>query len=804
MKRKTQHFIFEGWNSLDTWTRMGVNCYNKRIGNGVEYDNDRMKAKVPILKKIKLRKKSNSNTSNTTNLKTLKITKDKSAKKTNRFTNKRNEMNEPNELNEPNQPNGPNDLNALNRPNKESRTNRMGRVLKGSKLFKRKIKAKDLIPATDDMPLAEPIKVKKFPFGSRLTQSGSFVRTKEFDDEFAYDGPLGAFYAKDRTLLRLWAPTAQDVAVEIWESLEEVAAVRKSIPMTYQDNGVWEVILRGDQHKTVYTYHLTFSDGTNHSSMDPYSRAVVTNGEKTVILDPEQLKIEDFHRLPPFSNPVDAVIYELHVRDFSSDPNSGIPHRGQFLGVIEPGTTNSNGSPTGLDYLKSLGITHVQLLPIYDYSTVDEYHPELSYNWGYDPKNYNVPEGSYSTDPKDPALRIIELKEMIKGLHQAGIRVIMDVVYNHVYEVSMHSLHKTTPGYFFRYDHAGKLVNGTGVGNDTASERYMMRKYIVDSIRYWLEEFNLDGFRFDLMGIHDVATMNEIRALADSIDPSIILLGEGWNLNTSLPTQEKAWQGNASQMPRIAHFNDTFRDAVKGSVFNPKQKGFVSGRHPMGGRLAESLVATNWPKAHTTYIAPDQIVQYVEAHDNLTLYDKLLMTDPKDSEAVRIRRHTLATSMVLLAEGIPFIHAGQEFLRTKGGDENSYRSAESINWLDWSRQDTYRAAVTYFKALVDLRAQHQVLRLRDSASILRNVSVLHNKAGIITLHLKDETEELLVTFNGNKRKTRTILLPGIWQVLVRDGTVYNEVQEIHLHNGQIQIEPLSVLVLKRVEFNGWT
>lgn len=661
-----------------------------------------------------------------------------------------------------------------------------------------KVRKRELIETTDDMPLAQPVEVAGFHFLSRSSLSGSIVRTPEFEAYYSYDGPLGAFYSKDKTLLRLWAPTAEDVKTEIWESTEEVAQVREAIPMNYRDRGIWELELPGDCSGTVYTYHLTFSDGTNHSTMDPYSKAVVANGEKTVILDPAQVAVEGLDRLPPFSNPVDAVIYEMHVRDFSMDPDSGIRNKGKFLGVIEPGTKNSHGSPTGIDYLKDLGITHVQLLPIYDYSSVDEYHPENSYNWGYDPKNYNTPEGSYSTDPTDPACRILELKEMIKGLHAAGIRVIMDVVYNHVYEVSMHSLHKTAPGYFFRYDKKGILSNGTGVGNDTASERYMMRKYITDSIRYWLEEFKLDGFRFDLMGIHDVDTMNEIRKIADSIDPSILLLGEGWNLDTTLPEKERAWQGNARYMPRIAHFNDALRDAAKGSVFRGKNKGFVSGKHRSEEKLAQSLAAKPWPKSHATYDSPDQMIQYVEAHDNLTVYDKLLLTDPKDPEPIRVRRHTLATSLVLLGQGVPFIHGGQEFLRTKQGDENSYKSGDEINRFDWSRPDTYREAAEYFKQLVQLRKEHPLLRLRDSYAISRKVTILKAGGGIITLNLKDESEELILIFSGNDRKIRTKVPNGAWEILVRDMKVLNRPVPIRFRTGYTRIEPLSALVLRKI------
>ena len=659
------------------------------------------------------------------------------------------------------------------------------------------IDKKSLVHTTDDAALPEAIEAKTKGVLHRKVQAGAVVRSREFDERFYYDGPLGAFYSKERTLLRVWAPTAQEIQVEIWQSAAEGAPVKRRVPMAYQEPGIWEAELPGDHNGTVYTYHLTFTDGMKHSTMDPYSRAVVANGEKSVILDPQSVNVEGFERMPPFSHPVDAVIYEMHVRDFSMHPGSGIQNKGRFLGVIEEGTRNSVGSPTGLEYLKQLGVTHVQLLPIYDYSTVDEFHIEDYYNWGYDPKNFNVPDGSYATDPFDPPRRIIELKEMIKGLHEAGIRVIMDVVYNHVYEVSMNSLHKTVPGYFFRYDKKGNLSNGTGVGNDTASERLMMRRYILDSIRYWLEEYKLDGFRFDLMGIHDVETMNEVRRVADAIDPSIILLGEGWNMNTTLPRAERAWQGNAHRMPRIGHFNDAIRDAVRGTMFIHKSRGFLTGRRGMEKELITSLAGRAWTRSGATYREPEQLIQYVEAHDNLTLYDKLAASSPKDSEEVRIRRHTLGTSLVLLAQGVPFIHGGQEFLRTKGGDENSYRSGDAVNRFDWYRQDVYRDAVEYFKGLVRLRNEQPLFRMRQDRIIARQFQELQSSRHVISFALKDEQNELIVIFNGSDSESTAAVKKGRWQVLVQDMKVLVHPRDLVLKRSSIKIEPLSAMVLRR-------
>ena len=656
-----------------------------------------------------------------------------------------------------------------------------------------RVKRRELFKTSDDMPLSDPMVVRTRT-GKYTSISGSLIRTAEFDDRFYFSGRLGSFYSRDSTMLKVWAPTAAEVSIEIWESPEPGAAITQRLPLHQTDAGVWEIELAGDCHLLAYTYHLTFSDGTNHSTVDPYARAVSLNGEKGVILDPESVHIEGFYRMAPFTHPVDAVIYELHIRDFTVDPESGASQPGRFLGAVEPGTTNRNGSSTGLDHLKNLGVTHVQILPMYDYATVDEANPQFQYNWGYDPQNFNVPEGSYATDPADPVARIRELKTMIKAFHDAGIRVIMDVVYNHVYEVSDHPLHKTAPGYFFRYDRKGTLSNGTGVGNDTASERRMMRKFMLDSIRYWLEEFHLDGFRFDLMGIHDVDTMNEIRRLADTIDPSIILLGEGWNLGTELPDGDKAWQGNARKMPRIAHFNDSLRDAVKGSTFQLKEKGFISGHHRDQRVVADDLFGRIDGR---NYFGPDQVIQYVEAHDNHTLFDKLCHTDPTDSDETRIRRHTLATSLVLLAQGVPFLHGGQEFLRTKQGLENSYRSGDQINRFDWLRLDQYHDAVEYVKGLIALRRTQRLLRLRSVDEIRSSLHLLQARGGVISWHLADQQEELLILVNGNDAPHRGMVIEGDWDVLVRQMKVLPAPVRIHFQRDHYQIPALSALVLHR-------
>ncbi len=579
---------------------------------------------------------------------------------------------------------------------------------------------------------------------------GGIVRTPSFDETYAYSGELGALYEDRQTTFRLWAPTAQKVELVEYVDSQPDSQEKQVRLMLPKERGTHELSLSGNQAGVSYAYRLTFADGTTTVTSDPYAKAVVANGERSVVVDPQTVKRQAFKRIPP-TQPADAIIYELHVRDFSIQEDNGIKHKGKFLGVVEEGTKNGKGQVTGLDYLKQLGVTHVQLLPMYDYASVDETNPSPQYNWGYDPKNYNVPEGSYSTDPYNPLTRILEMKEMIQGLHDNNIRVIMDVVYNHVYAVNQQALQKTVPGYYFRYTADGKLANGTGVGNDTASERAMMRRYIVDSVSYWAENYQLDGFRFDLMGIHDVETMNAVRQALDKIDPSIIILGEGWDLNTPLAPELKATQKNAFKMPGIAHFNDSLRDGVKGSVFDRIEPGFVNGKPDQ-----ESLVMTNilggqgLDASAGKYSGPQQVIQYVEAHDNLTLYDKLSETNPNDSPEWRLKRHTLATSIPLLSQGVPFIHAGQEFMRTKGGNENSYNSSDTVNQFDWHLAYENQESVDFVKKLIALRKSEPLFRLTSYDEINKQVKILTQEDQVIAYELANNKNRYVVVLNAKE------------------------------------------------------
>ena len=603
-----------------------------------------------------------------------------------------------------------------------------------------------------------------------------FVRSNDFDNYFSYDGELGALYEKEGTLLRVWTPTAKSVEVWIYAD-DSFKGPSTKIEMVQKPKGIFEAYLPGDQHGTIYVYKILFLNNRESISVDPYARATTVNGMKSVIADLNRTNPDGWgERLPAFGLPEEAIIYELHIRDFSISETSGIVNKGKFLGLTEKNTQNASGRKTGLDYLIDLGITHIQILPMFDYATVDEANlTEPQYNWGYDPLNYNVPEGSYSTDPFDPFNRIFELKQMIRTLHDNGLRVIMDVVYNHVYDPKDQALERTVPGYFYRYNADGSLANGTGVGNDTASERHMMRKYIIDSVKYWAKEYHLDGFRFDLMGIHDSVTMNAIREALDKIDPSIIIIGEGWEMSTPLPEDLKASQRNAQAMPRIAHFNDSIRIALKGSDFgDEKDRGFISGKNYLEDLLLRNIKGAMHLSSHSSYVDPEQVIQYVEAHDNLTLYDKLLRSNPDDSEEVRIKRHTLATSIVLLSQGVPFIHGGQEFLRTKAGVANSYQSPDEINQFEWERVTTFQESVAYVKGLIALRKSEYLFRLHTIEEIEAHFTILSENFNIVAFSLTNSEKKYIVIFNGNRSDVIFRIQKGKYAILVEDNQVFLE------------------------------
>lgn len=651
--------------------------------------------------------------------------------------------------------------------------------------------------------LKQTYKVKIENFADANTEIGKVIRSEEFDNLFYYGGnDLGNIYTPQHTKFRLWAPTASEAKLVTYKKWSD--KIGTEINMQQGEKGTWITELKGNQKGLFYTYKVKIGDKWTEA-VDPYVRAASVNGDKGAVVDLEETNPKNWkaNKKPKFKNPEDAIIYELHVRDLSIQPESGIKHKGKYLGVTEKGTNGPEGVKTGLDHIKDLGVTHVQFLPIFDYASVNEETlNEPQYNWGYDPKNFNVPEGSYSTNPYEPAVRITELKQMIQTLHDNNLRVVMDVVYNHMYNAAESNFHKLVPGYYYRYNEDGTFANGTGVGNDTASERKMMRKFMVDSVTYWAKEYNLDGFRFDLMGIHDYETMNEIRKGVNQIDPSIILHGEGWDLNTPLAAELKANQKNAEKMKGIAHFNDNIRDGLKGSVFEDKDNGFVNGKQNMEDRIKKGITAgIDYDTNSSTYQDPEQVLTYVEAHDNHTLWDKLELTNSGDSEEVRKQMHKLSSSILLTSQGIPFLHAGQEFMRTKYGNHNSYKSPDSINQMDWLRRAAFNNEVEYMKGLIDLREKYPAFRMTSAERIKKDISFIDAPKNVVAYTIDgkgngNKTAYFMVAHNAN-REAVDITLPskGPWKVLV-DGKQAGSKTLYVVHDNKIKVPALSSFVLK--------
>lgn len=647
--------------------------------------------------------------------------------------------------------------------------------------------------------LKQTYKVKIENLADTNTEIGKVIRSEEFDNLFYYGGnDLGNTYNPQHTKFRLWAPTASEAKLVTYKKWSD--KIGAEINMQQGEKGTWTAELKGNQKGLFYTYKVKIGDKWTEA-VDPYVRAASVNGDKGAVVNLEETNPKKWkaNKKPKFKNPEDAIIYELHVRDLSIQPESGIKQKGKYLGVTEKGTKGPEGVKTGLDHIKDLGVTHVQFLPIFDYASVNEETlNEPQYNWGYDPKNFNVPEGSYSTNPYEPTVRITELKQMVQTLHDNNLRVVMDVVYNHMYNAAESNFHKLVPGYYYRYNEDGTFANGTGVGNDTASERKMLRKFMIDSVTYWAKEYNLDGFRFDLMGIHDYETMNEIRKAINQIDSSIILHGEGWDLNTPLAAELKANQKNAEKMKGIAHFNDNIRDGLKGSVFEEKENGFINGKENMEDRIKKGITAgIDYDTNSSTYQDPEQVLTYVEAHDNHTLWDKLELTNPGDSEEVRKQMHKLSSSILLTSQGIPFLHAGQEFMRTKYGDHNSYKSPDSINQMDWLRRATFNNEVDYMKGLIELRKKYSAFRMTSAEQIKTHVSFIDAPKNTVTYTIEGNKHEYFTVVHNANREAVEITLPskGPWKVLV-DGKQAGSKPLYVVHDNKIKVPALSSIVLK--------
>lgn len=625
---------------------------------------------------------------------------------------------------------------------------------------------------------------------------------------------LGVYWSPEKTKIKIWAPTAQKVELRLYKDGVSGDAYHKT-NLQKKDKGTWSTVLTGDYEGKYYTFKVNDGDWLEEAP-DIYARCVGANGLRGMIYNPNTTNPEKwvFDKGPRYQSFTDAVIYETHVRDLSISENSGIKNKGKYLGFTEKGTRSESGVKTGLDHLVELGITHVHLLPVNDFVTVDEEKPLEKYNWGYDPQHFNALEGSYATDPYKGKKRILEFKELVKSLHDKGIGVIVDVVFNHTYYAKESVFNQFVPGYFYRQKHDGSFSNASGCGNELASEREMVRKYIIDTLKFWVEEYHIDGFRFDLMGILDTKTMQEVRTEMTKLDPGLFLYGEGWAADASpMPDDRRAVKYNTSQLPGIASFNDDFRDALKGNHGDKKSKGFVSTLVLREEAIKFGVTAAvHHPQidygfidsVHSAWASePDQCINYVSCHDNYTLWDKLKQSLPKASDNELRKRVKLAGALVLTSQGVPLLHAGVDFCRTKNGNGNSYKSPDSVNQLDWERKHSHIDVFHYFQKLILLRKNHPAFRMAKAEDIRQNLDFCSAyKIGVVSYCLNgkrvgDTWERIFLIFNGNKERIELPLGEGNYLVMANE----NNISETGLEtiSKKVIVEPVSMKILVQAE-----
>lgn len=668
-----------------------------------------------------------------------------------------------------------------------------------------------------DILLHQPLDLSKTytlshpKYGTRAVVFNRVFATQAFEDKNHFDGELGALYSPTQTEFRLWAPTATAVSLNLFAS-GHLGEAKQTLPMTKTLGfGVYSIVVPGDLHGTYFTYTVEVNGAINEA-VDPYVRAVGVNGRRGMVVDLSRTNPQGWEDAPrPHDIPyTDAIIYELHVRDLSVSPDSGISNKGKFLSFTERGTKGPNGVATGIDHLIEMGITHLHLLPVFDFRSIDETRLENNrFNWGYDPQHFNVPEGSFSTDPFNGEVRINEFKQMVMALHKANIRVVMDVVYNHTGASADSDFSKIVPFYYYRFNEDGSFSNGSGTGNETASERSMVRKHFIDSVVYWATEYKIDGFRFDLMGLHDIETMNMIRAALDEVNPDILIYGEGWTAAASpLPERERAIKVNAARLDRIAVFSDDIRSGLKGSVFESADRGFVSGKLGLEHAIRFGIVGSvQHPGVNISQVGstnrfwadePYHTITYVESHDNRTLFDKLMVSNPEATLDEIARMHRLANAVVLTSQGIPFIHAGSEWMRTKFGDPNSYQSPDTVNQLVWADKDRNSDHVRYFQGLIQLRQAHPAFRLPSAELIRNHLSFADSPSNTVVYAIQDAPhdvwENITVLINGNETET-TFTLPTSGWVVVVDGDDAGTTALSRVQGDTITVEGRTLVVL---------
>ncbi|MDO7908157.1 type I pullulanase [Paenibacillus sp. JX-17] len=672
---------------------------------------------------------------------------------------------------------------------------------------------------------------------------------EDYSNLYSDDHDFGLTYSREGSAFKIWAPTASSVSVCLYlgggngQELQDPGTdhqqdCEQELAMQRREDGVWTLFAQGDWKGYYYLFLIRHGDAVRYA-VDPYAKAVSANGVRAAIVDLKDSDPEGWNRdtKPAFVRSTDAIIYELHVRDFSSDPEAGYVCKGKFAAFTERGLKDHQGNAIGIDHLQELGITHIHLLPVYDFKTVDELDHlnsgnSAGYNWGYDPQNYNVPEGSYASDPSDPLSRIREFKMLVQALHSAGIRVVLDVVYNHTYEVEKGPFEAVVPGYYYRTDSGGRLSNGSGVGNELATERPMVRKFIKDSVRYWAEEYHVDGFRFDLMGLIDNRTMRELAdELRREVDSGMLIYGEPWTGGES-PLWDKTLKGT-QQNGGFAVFNDHYRSAIKGDS-DGGHGGFATGMWGTEGGVVTGLTGA----LHDFAASPEETVNYVTAHDNLNLWDKIAAVHGLSGElgfphwdngrplghdsaddAIRqadpyryvnaanplaidmVRRSILANGMVLTSQGIAFLHAGDELLRSKFGDHNSYRSGDAVNAIRWSNKARFRPVFDYYRGLIELRRRHTAFRLDSRELVEQHMRITRCGDQIIMYTLTgaaghDDWNDIIVIYNGSEHDQQ-VQLPDtspVWHVVVDEYRAGTEVLSV-IQEGMVNVPRLSMMVL---------
>ena len=672
----------------------------------------------------------------------------------------------------------------------------------------------------------ETVKLKTMALATFLAACSLMATAQsDFDAKFknypTYSGEdLELTVNNTGTHWRLWSPKAQEAVVNIYDHGKGGEPIQ-TIPMQFHpDNGTWTASLPQKLYGKFYTFRIKYDGEWLNETPGVWAKATGVNGKRAAIIDFAETNPDGWEndKGPEVKNFSDVIVYEMHHRDMSMHPSSGVTNKGKFLALTEGGTTSPSGEKTGIDHLKELGITHVHILPSYDYNSVDEANlQENVYNWGYDPQNYNTPEGSYSTNPDNPETRVNEMKQMVKALHDAGIGVIMDVVYNHTAENDNSNFSLTAPGYYYRHREDGSYSDASGCGNETASDLQQMQDYIVNSVKYWANEYHIDGFRFDLMAIHDTETMNRVAKELKEINPSIFVYGEGWTAGDSpLAPERRALKENVSKMENIAVFSDDLRDAIKGHYTDASDRGFATGKPGLEETVKIGIVAAtphpqvDYSKGNNSKFpyasSPEMIVNYISCHDDLSLTDKLKVSMKDEPEENQLAAAKLAQTIVFTSQGTPFMFAGEEIFRDKKGVHNSYNRPDSINAIDWNNKTKYHDQFEYYKGLTTLRKDHPAFRMTSADDIAKHLVFDKIDSGktpnLISYSLRDHAngdvwEEIKVVFNGASEPQEVKIPKGNWKIVADDGKISPEGNLGVTKGGNMTVAPYSALILAR-------